>query len=110
MRTCGSPTELERQRFRAIELLTAGHRQCDVAEALGVSQASISIWKKNYERDGPEGLKAKPHPGPVPKLNAKQQDKLAKLLLKGARAHGYPTELWTLPRVAAVIEENFGVV
>jgi transposase len=110
MRTCGSPEELERQRFRAIELLAAGHRPCDVADMLGVSRPSVSIWKKAYERDGPEGLKAKPHPGPTPKLNAKEHDKLAKLLLKGARAHGYLTELWTLDRIAEVIEKRFGVV
>ncbi len=110
MRTCGSPAELERQRFRAIELLAAGHRPSTVADLLGVARSSVSIWKKNHERDGPEGLRAKPHPGPATKLSAKQRDKLAKLLLKGARAHGYHTELWTLLRVADLIEKHFGVI
>jgi transposase len=109
MRTCGTAAELERQRFRAIELLHAGHRPYEVADILGVSRGSVSTWKKTHERDGPEGLKAKPHAGPTPKLNARQQSKLGKLLLKGARVHGYPTELWTLPRVAQVIEKHFGV-
>ena len=31
------------------------------------------------------------------------------LLLKGARAHGFPNELWTLKRIAAVIHGHFGV-
>ena len=32
------------------------------------------------------------------------------LLLKGARAQGYHTELWTLPRVADLIQKHFGVI
>jgi transposase len=109
MRTPGSPKELERQRFRAIDLLKAGRRQCEVADMLGVSRTSVSAWKQTYDRDGPEGLKAKPHPGAVPKLNAKQRDKLATLLRKGPKAHGYRTELWTLARVAEVIRKHFRV-
>ena len=31
------------------------------------------------------------------------------MLLRGARAHGYRTDLWTLPRVAEVISREFGV-
>lgn len=31
------------------------------------------------------------------------------LLLKGARAYGFPNELWTLKRIAAVIQVEFGV-
>jgi len=109
MRTPGKPDELERRRLRGIELLEAGHRPCEVAEMLGVSRGSVSQWKKIYRRDGPEGLKAKPHPGPRPKLTARQCRKLARLLLKGPRAHGYPTQLWTLPRVSEVIGKHFDV-
>jgi len=31
------------------------------------------------------------------------------LLLEGALAYGYPNELWTLKRIAAVIQKEFGV-
>jgi transposase len=34
---------------------------------------------------------------------------LIKLLLRGAIAHGYTTEIWTTARIAEVIEEYFGV-
>ena len=50
-----------------------------------------------------------PHPGPKPKLTAKQREQLGRLLLKGARAHGYRTELWTLKRVTELIHKRFGV-
>ena len=109
MRTPGSPRELERQRLQAIALLEAGHRPSQVARRLGVSPAAVSRWKAIHRRVGLEGLKAKPHPGPHPRLTARQRHKLGQLLLKGPLAHGYTTDLWTLKRMAEVIEKHFGV-
>jgi transposase len=109
MRSKGSPKELEQRRLRAMALLDQGWSQADVARHLGVTQGAVSQWKKRYQRDGPEALKAIPHPGPQPKLTAKQREQLGRLLLKGARAHGYRTELWTLKRVTAVIRQRFDV-
>jgi len=109
MRTHGTPQELERQRFRAIALLQKGQRPSQVARLLGVCPASVSKWKARYDRDGPEALKAKPHLGPTPKLAAQQCDKLARLLLKGPQKHGYANALWTLPRIAELIRQQFGV-
>jgi len=34
---------------------------------------------------------------------------LPRLLARGARAHGYATDLWTTKRVATVITREFGV-
>jgi transposase len=109
MRSKGSPKELEQRRMRAMGLLDQGWSQAEVAQRLGVTQGAVSQWKKRYQRDGPEALKAIPHPGPQPKLMAKQREQLGRLLLKGARAHGYRTELWTLKGVTEVIQQRFGV-
>jgi transposase len=109
MRTPGKPDELQRKRFHAIELIQAGHRPSVVAEMLGVSRSAVSQWKTAHERDGPGALKAKPHPGPKPKLTAKQRDKLARLLKQSPHKHGYATALWTLSRVAELIRKHFGV-
>ena len=76
---------------------------------LGVSPGSISKWKMLYDRHGLQALKAKPHPGPTPKLTGRQCDKLSGLLLQGPQKHGYANALWTLPRVAEVIRRHFGV-
>lgn len=54
-------------------------------------------------------MAAKPHPGPAPKLDDDQAQILLTLLARGATAHGYVTELWTLERVAAVARKMFGV-
>ncbi len=56
-----------------------------------------------------EALKAKPHPGRPPKLSEQQKRELAAILRQGPMAAGFPTDLWTLKRVAAVIERHFGV-
>lgn len=109
MRRKGSSEELERRRVEAMALLDQGWSQAEIARQFGVTQGAVSHWKKAYRRDGPEGLKASRHPGPQPKLTDKQCGRLAKMLLQGARAHGYPTELWTLKRVAALIQKHFGV-
>ena len=109
MRPTGTSNELEQRRMRAIALLDEGYRPSQVARMVGVTPGAISQWKKRYERDGPQALEARPHPGPTPRLTAKQCDQLARLLLKGPSWHGYPTELWTLRRVAEVIRKRFDV-
>jgi transposase len=56
------------------------------------------------------GLDAKPHPGgSQPKLSLDQRHHLIELLSQGARAHGFRNALWTLSRIASVIERHFGV-
>jgi transposase len=109
MRTKGSAAELEQRRRTAARLLDQGMRPSRVAEALGVSPAAVTRWKQAYERGGEDALAATPHPGGRARLTAAQRRRLARLLLKGPRAHGYSTELWTLKRVAEVIAVNFGV-
>ncbi len=105
-----SRKEAERRRMRAMTLLDDGLTQSQVARMLGVSYAAVSQWAKaKREGGGAKALKAKPHLGPKPKLNAKQFERLGKMLTQGPTKHGYATELWTLKRVAQLIEKHFGV-
>jgi transposase len=41
--------------------------------------------------------------------NAAELERLEALLLEGPEAHGFPTPLWSCPRVARLIEDQFGV-
>lgn len=109
MRPTGSPKELERRRLWAMALLEQGHAQVEIARMLGVTAGAVSQWKKAYQAKGTKGIAAKRHPGPVPGLSGKAQKQLERILLKGARKQGYRTELWTLPRIAEVIQRRFGV-
>ena len=47
--------------------------------------------------------------GRKPLLDAAQLQRLVALLLQGPGAHGFPTPLWTCPRVARLIADEFGV-
>lgn len=95
--------------MRALELLEAGHRPAEVGRRVGATRGTVAQWRKRYLLKGREALQAIRHPGPTPKLTAAQCRRLLRLLLKGARAAGYPTELWTLDRVADLIRRTFGV-
>ena len=109
MRPSGSPEELERRRVRAIQLLLAGHQPVEVARLVGVDRRSVRRWNRSYREAGDEGLRAKPAPGRPPKLDARARQRLERLLLEGAGAAGFPTDLWTCPRVAQLIRQRFGV-
>ena len=109
MRTQGTPAELEARRLRAARLLSQGKGTNEVARLIGVAPSSVSRWKKALQRRGLEGLKAKAHPGPKPRLNKSQKRSLVGLLKKGAIAAGYPNDLWTCRRVADVIGRTFDV-
>ena len=80
-----------------------------MARQLGVSRQSVSRWHADWQARGAKGLAGAGRAGPLPKLDAKQLQKVAAELAKGPRAHGYPTELWTLARVGEVIEATTGV-
>ena len=104
-----SRKDAEQRRRRAMTLLERGCCQSEVARQVGVTPGAVSQWVKAYRRDGPDALKAKTHPGPKPKLSKRQIERLQKLLLQGARRHGFATELWTLARVVEVIRKHFAV-
>lgn len=109
MRPHGSPAELERRRWRAIGLLKDGLSITAVAHRLGCSHSSVIFWRDALRRHGRSSLKAKPIPGRPTKLRPAQIKKLPALLLRGALAWGYSTDLWTTTRIASVIDRQFKV-
>lgn len=107
MRPKGTAAELERRRRRAVESVDQGESPTRVARILGVTPTSLHRWRRMARQ--PHGLDAKPAPGPSPRLTDKQLRRLEKLLLQGAKAHGWPNQLWTADRVARLIRQRFGV-
>ena len=81
----------------------------EVARLLGVSRSAVNQWQQALRRKGRSALKAKPHPGPTARLNQHQRRKLVEVLLRGPCQAGFATDIWTCPRVALVIQEQFGV-
>ncbi len=105
----GKQKELEKRRLRAGRLLLKGVRQCEVAERLGVSKSSVSGWVKRLHSGGLEALRSNGKLGRPAGLDAAQRGELVRALKQGAMAHGFPTELWTLPRVGRLIKSEFGL-
>lgn len=100
---------LEQRRKQAAKLFAKGKSQADVARELEVSRQSVSRWYADWQAKGTRGLASAGRAGRLPKLDAAQLGRVAQELARGAIAHGYPTELWTLSRVGEVIEATTGV-
>lgn len=109
MRPKGSSAELEQRRRHAIAMLRQGMKPAAIAKALRVSLVSVGRWRKAVGDGGVKTLAAKPIPGRPLKLGLSQRAQVADLLLQGPTHHGFATELWTLQRIAEVIELHFGV-
>ena len=110
MRPKGSSAQLEQRRRDALAMLRRGTKPAAVARALRVSLVSVGRWRRAAdEGGGAKALAARPVPGRPPKLTAAQRRRLLELLRQGPARHGFRTELWTLGRVAEVIERRFGV-
>ncbi len=100
---------LELRRRRAARLFAAGEIMAGVARALRVSRQSVSRWYHVWRRGGRPALRGAGRAGRKPKLTPAQLARVDHALREGARAHGFATDLWTLPRVATVIERLTGV-
>jgi len=101
--------QMEARRLLAARLLLQGKRASWVAREVGAARSSVSRWNAALEKGGMEALRARKAPGLTPRLTPRQKDRLVRILLRGPRKSGYRTELWTCPRVAAVIERVFAV-
>ena len=101
--------ELERRRRRGARLLAAGQPQAEVARQVGVSRQTVMRWEGLQQQGGLEGLRRAEHFGRPERLSESQREELVRLLKAGSLAAGFSTELWTLPRIARLIEERFSV-
>lgn len=100
---------LEQTRLRAVEMVLAGIPNVEVAEELGVNPHTVTDWMTTYRAEGKEGLQWKGLRGRPRQLNNEQREELKGILAKGAAARGYEIGLWTLPRIAKVIADTYGV-
>ena len=93
----------------AAELFAAGVRQAEVARQLEVSAQAVSVWHARWKEGGTEALCSRGPSGPAPRLSDAQLATVEQALLEGAGANGFVGELWTLDRIALVIERLTGV-
>jgi transposase len=97
------------RRERAAELFAQGRSQAEVARQLDVSRQSASRWHTRWQADGTTALRTRGPTGRRPKVADEQLAAIQQALLEGALAHGFPTDVWTLDRIAVVIQGLTGV-
>ena len=100
---------LEKRRFDAMRLFERGLKQSEIARQVRVVPQTVARWVHDYRGRGKSALKKAGRAGRLPRLNEQQKEQLEKFLLRGPEQLGYETPLWTCPRVAHLIEQEFGV-
>ena len=100
---------LRLRRMRAARWFFRRKSPAWVAHRLKVSRQSACRWYAAWEAQGKRGLIGAARLGRPAKLTERQLRRLDTELMRGARAHGYVTQLWTLKRIAKVVKKLFGV-
>lgn len=95
--------------MEALALFRKGVPQAQIARQLKVARQTMSRWVRLYREGGKTALRKAGRAGRLPKLDAAQLEHLKSLLIAGPESFGYPTPLWTCPRVAELIEAEFGI-
>src|SRR5262245_35559967 len=99
----------QQRRIGAAALFRKGCSQAEVARTLMVSRQTTSRWHAAWKSGGRAELVGAGRTGRKSRLSGDDLCRLEAVLLAGASACGYETELWTLKRIAQVIRREFGV-
>ncbi|MCC6212026.1 MAG: winged helix-turn-helix domain-containing protein [Burkholderiales bacterium] len=89
-----------------MRMLARGVPQAEVARRLEVSRQTTSTWEAKRQED-PQAWRRRSLGRPS-RLEPAQRVKLPEMLVAGAVANGFATELWTLALVAMLIKKGFG--
>ena len=95
----------EADRARAILLTLSGWTSGQIAEAFGVREDTVRVWRSAFMTGGIEALKKSVAPGPAP-VKAERALAVAEEV-RSAPVADRPN--WTLPRLADEIERRAGL-
>ena len=101
----GSRDRGEADRARAVLLTLAGWTSPEIAEAFGVREDTVRLWRSDFAAGGVAALKASIAPGPPP-AKSDAALRVATPLLEEPVAD---RRNWTIPRLRAEIEAREGV-
>lgn len=107
MRSTGSPDVLEYRRCLAVERLAEGYSTQEVADFLGVDPRSVRRWQSAFRRHAGEGLAARGGAGRPPQLTTTQEKIVLRWLSDSPTEYGFATDLWSAPRLAQLIAQEF---
>jgi transposase len=95
----------EADRARAVLLTLNGWTSARIAEAFGVREDTVRLWRSDFMRGGIEALKASVAPGPLP-LKTEAALRIITPLLEAPVAN---RPNWTIPRLMTEIEAREGI-
>jgi len=101
--------EAAKRRVRAGRLLQNGRKPAEGAQLVGAPRQTVYRWLDVLNDEGIEALREMSKGGRPAQLDAAEHEKLRTILVAGAQAAGFGTDLWTLKRVRQTIEKRFGV-
>jgi transposase len=107
----GTTIELQHRRQLAVQRVGEGYSPQEVADFLGVTPRSVWRWLAAFQCHGSDGLAAWPAGGPgrPPKLTTTQEKIALRWLTEAPTEYGFATDLWSAPRLAQLLEQEFGV-
>jgi transposase len=108
MANASTTSALIERRARAARFFAEELPQAEVARRCGVSRTTAMRWHRAWLKRGKKDLEPLPRGRPN-RLSKPKLLRIEKELLRGAQAHGFSSELWTLERIAQVIEHVAGV-
>lgn len=101
----GSRDRGEADRARAMLLTLNGWTSARIAEAFGVREDTVRLWRSDFSRGGIKALKASVAPGPPP-VKTEAALRVVTPLLDAPVAD---RTNWTIPRLIAEIKAREGV-
>jgi transposase len=97
-------------RVRAGRMLLKEIPVTRISAELGVSRQTVYNWKAILEEQGLDGLRAVNPGGRPSQLSSEELETIRTVLLGGATAQGFGSDLWTLKRVRQLIDRQFGIL
>jgi len=101
----GSRERGEADRARAVLLTLAGWTSPRIAEAFGVRDDTVRLWRSDFMRGGVAALKATVAPGPAPV----KSEAALRVVVPWLEAPVADRPNWTIPRLRAEIQARAGV-
>ena len=83
--------------------------QPEIARKLDISRTAVYYWHTAWKKEGEEGLTGAGRFGRKSRLTEAKTERIRAAILAGPRKAGYPTDLWTLSRIAQVVKKKTGI-
>jgi transposase len=97
-------------RVCAVRAVLRGRSMADVADAYGTNRSTVGRWVKRFQKEGGEGLERRPTSGRPRTLDELTEENIRNIVLQPASHFGFESDLWTVGRLHAVIEDQYRVL